>query len=169
MAKRLTLLLNTVWQISLCLYAISIGASANLTACAGSISSDARKATTTANTSEFLPDYKYRTNTWHAALLLVISIVLQICGIVTLVLMALTKAPNILGYVSTLTRDNPYAAVPAGGDALSGADRARYLANAQVRIADVRSNEGIGHIAFCTVGGDEDVTVGRLRKDRLYV
>lgn len=53
-----------------------------------------------------------------------------------------TLAPDIFGYVSSLTRDNPHIHLPTEGSALSGIDRARMLKGVKVKIADVQSGDG---------------------------
>jgi hypothetical protein len=71
-------------------------------------------------------------------LLLVITIILQICAVAGFYLKYTATAPDILGYVSTLTRDNPYTpTVPEGGNNLSGLERARLLSDLPVQIGDV--------------------------------
>jgi hypothetical protein len=59
-----------------------------------------------------------------------------------------TKGPDILGYVSTLTRDTPYVNIPEGGSGLDGSDRARLLKELRVQMRDVRPDDNVGYLAF---------------------
>ena len=169
LANRLTLLLNTVWQAGLCPYAIGLGSAANITACSiVPVVDDAQKSTAPATTITVKPRSMYVTNTWHAVVLVVISVFLQIAAIATTIIKTMTKAPKLFGYISSLTRENPHAMVPAGGTTMHGAARARYLSDTMVRIADTRPGEEVGHVSFCTVDGEQELAVGPLRKGRLY-
>ncbi|KIY03227.1 uncharacterized protein Z520_01694 [Fonsecaea multimorphosa CBS 102226] len=59
-----------------------------------------------------------------------------------------TIAPDIFGYVSSLTRDNPHIDLPDGGTTLGGLERARLLRNVKVRIADVSRDGQVGHVGL---------------------
>jgi hypothetical protein len=98
---------------------------------------------------------------------------LQICALTGIFLRAMTRAPDILGYVSSLTRDNPHIPLSAGaegsGTTLSGLDRARLLRDMRVQIADVEGDKDVERIALVGVGVDLDrVGPKRLRKGRRY-
>lgn len=160
--KRLTTLLNTVWQASMCASGISLGSSINFTLCTGLNNS----ISVTAETRTTIPQAKYIVNKIHVALLLVITVILQVCAISTLVLRTLTKAPDILGYVSSMTRDNPHANFPDGGNILDGIERSRYLADVNVCLSDIQSDKDIGHISFTNY---EKIQLGKLNKKRRYL
>lgn len=66
---------------------------------------------------------QYDCNMVFAALFLLISCILLLAGAVTLVLMSVTLAPDVIGYVSSFTRDNPYAELNQPSY-LDGIDRA---------------------------------------------
>ncbi|KAK8216130.1 hypothetical protein IWZ01DRAFT_566039 [Phyllosticta capitalensis] len=98
------------------------------------------------------------------ALYIAATTVLTLCAIVTIVLQSRIRAPDILGSVSTLTRDSPYVAAPPGGSGLESTERARLLKDMWVRIQDVRPGDEVGKIAF-----SDDKGLGtRLKWDRLY-
>jgi hypothetical protein len=78
-----------------------------------------------------------------------------------------TVAPDIFGYVSSMTRDNPHLNLPDGGSTMSGSERARALKNLRVKIADLNRGQGVGHIGLAAA--DMDVEMGRLEKTRHYV
>ena len=109
---------------------------------------------------------RYVVNRWHAALLLVISAILQAGAVAGLILPVLTKAPDILGYVSTLARDNLYFIMPDGGNTLDGVDMAKQLAHVQVGIADSRPDEAVGHVVFCRIDAGDDFPKRRLKLKR---
>ena len=119
----------------------------------------------------------YRTNMTWATILIAVSIVLLLCALISLVLRFFIVVPDILGYVSTLTRDNPdmdlsiYSKDSSsssgsndsrqndnsstasrsnikGLSLLNGIDRSRRFRDLRVRIADVAPEENVGHIAL---------------------
>lgn len=101
-------------------------------------------------------------------MLLVITLVLQLCAIVGVALKYMATAPDILGYVSTLTRDNSFTSVPEGGNTLSGLERARLLRDLNVQIGDVKCEEEKGHIAFRSVDSAAYFRSGKVPKSRVY-
>ncbi|KAK4986133.1 hypothetical protein LTR50_005505 [Elasticomyces elasticus] len=100
---------------------------------------------------------------WLALLLISTSVLLTI-GIVGIVMKERTLAPDMMGYVASMTYENPYVKVPDGGAAIDAMDRARSLKNLRVRIGDVEGKSEVGHIAF-TAG----IQTRRLEKDREYL
>lgn len=113
----------------------------------------------------------YQTNFACVGLLLTVSSMLLLCALGSLVLELSISAPDIFGFVSSLTRDSDYFEPIPGGSVLSGPERARRLKDVRVQIADVRSAEKVGHIALTRCGerGMEGVRP-RLRTDegRVY-
>lgn len=169
-AARLTTLLNTAWQASLCPYSIALGSAANLTACQDQ-SLYIPMANTTARNVEVLPNAVYIAHEWRAIVLLLITTFLQLAALATMALTAVTRVPNVLGYVSSLTRDSACMArvVPPGGSTLDGAERARLLGDVRARLVDARPGEPVGRIVFAGVedqrhGG----SIGSLRSGRVY-
>ncbi|KAG5302313.1 hypothetical protein I7I48_02620 [Histoplasma ohiense] len=98
------------------------------------------------------------------AVFLIICLVLQVLALASVVLKRLTLAPDILGFVSSYTRDNPHAPVSAGSSQ-DGLVRTRMLKDLRVMLGDVRSAEHVGHISFVAQG---DAPIGRLKKGRKY-
>lgn len=79
-----------------------------------------------------------------------------------------TLAPDIFGFVSSLTRDNPHFPVPPGGSTLDGLDRTRALRNMQVRIGDIAGPHGeVGRVGFVPV--DPQMQASHLTKERKYL
>ncbi|KAF2490259.1 hypothetical protein BU16DRAFT_517463 [Lophium mytilinum] len=105
---------------------------------------------------------QYACNMTFAAFLLVISCLLLLAGVASLVLMSMTLAPDVLGYVSSSTRDNPFAELNQPSH-LDGLERASAMREMRITLGDVNVAGETGHIAFAVTAG-----VQRLRKDRLY-
>ncbi|KAF3003174.1 hypothetical protein E8E13_009232 [Curvularia kusanoi] len=80
---------------------------------------------------------EYVCNNTFAALTIIISALLFVAASVSIVLGILTKAPDILGYVSTLGRDDPYFGqhIPSHFD---GLEATRLLRDVRVIVGDVR-------------------------------
>ena len=94
--------------------------------------------------------------------------VLLAAAVISFWLRKQTLAPDIFGYVSSLTRDNPNIRLPEGGTALSGLDRARLLKDMRVRIVDVGSSDGVGRVILAHADAPP-VMVRGLEKGKHYV
>lgn len=78
-----------------------------------------------------------------------------------------TLAPEIFGFVSSLTRDNPHFPVQVGDSALDGISRARALKNVKVKFGDVNSPQELhGRLAF--VPATFALHTAPLTKERKY-
>jgi hypothetical protein len=171
-SKRLSVLLNTLWQIGLSptttVNSNLIESQAMLTSSPQSYIEEVFAATSVTATSQTLVIIYETSNLW-ASLLLALTAVVQIIAVAGLCFKFATIAPDILGYVSTMTRHNPFTDVPDGGNTLDGLHRARLLDGMTVQIADVHpENAQTGHIAFRSINSVASATEGRLRKGRLY-
>ncbi|KAL4908310.1 hypothetical protein BDW74DRAFT_99448 [Aspergillus multicolor] len=94
---------------------------------------------------------------------------LQLSALAGLLLRSITIAPDILGYVSSLTRDNLHVPLPVGGSTLSGEDRARLLRDVQVQLADVEVHRTFGRVALVArVAGIAGADYKELRRRRGY-
>ena len=165
-SKRLTTIFNTVWQSSLWPSGIARGATGNLSAdvyIPAHIPSASTTATITREISVYDASYPF------IGLLLIITLVLQACAIAGLIFKYTATAPDILGYISTMTRDNPHVVLPNGGHTLDGLERARYLSKMKVQLADITWDRAEGHLAFVNMDGDTDFSKGKLSKKKLYV
>jgi len=103
------------------------------------------------NTTEAVVKSKeevYRVNKTWLTILIIITELLGLLGIFGLVLQLFIRGPDILGFASSLTRENVYMDLPSGGSALDGPARARALGNLRVHLADVRPKDERGYIAF---------------------
>lgn len=110
----------------------------------------------------------YVSNRSWLAIMMTCSLILQSCAIAGLVLKHRLLGPDILGFVSSMTRDNPYTHLLPGASTLDGLDRARLLKNVPVRLEDVSWSEDVGHIALTFIDGEAD-NASRLKKDRPYL
>jgi hypothetical protein len=165
-AGRLTTILNTVWQASLAPNSVSLGASANYSAAFAEFG-HFPSANTTAVISEAVPVYS--ANYLFISLLLVATLILQACALAGLVLKYTAIAPDILGHISTMTRDNPHVNVPKGGNTLDGLERANYLYDRKFQLGDTEWNQNEGHIALRSVNSDSEFRRGRVSRDRWYI
>lgn len=78
---------------------------------------------------------------------------------------------DIYGYVSSMTRDNPYFPLPPNGCTLEGTERAVLLKDVVVRLEDVAPDKKIGHLALTMAGykTPAEQSMGcRLRRTKMY-
>jgi len=97
------------------------------------------------------------------ALLLSSSTTILVIGTMALVLKRRTLGPEMFGFVSSMTYENPWVKIPQGGTMLDAMERTRLLKDVEVHVGDVRGHEDIGHIAFAT-----GHPVSKLQRGRLY-
>ncbi|KAF2994783.1 hypothetical protein E8E13_000190 [Curvularia kusanoi] len=97
----------------------------------------------------------YRASKVWVSLLLLTSIFMLLLGIASIMLQCLNTVPDILGYVSTLTRDNPYVELPTNASVLGGPERTRLLRNLRIQLTDVQPYADIGRLAVRSVKQDE--------------
>ena len=98
------------------------------------------------------------------ALLFTASGAIFITGLAGLLLKRQTLAPELFGFVASMTYENPYVRLPEGGNVLDAMERARLLKDMKVRIADVRVDDDVGHVAFTAEG-----KCRKLERGRLYI
>lgn len=108
----------------------------------------------------------YKCNYIWFSLLLVSSCILLMLGSVGTALSHLCHAPDMMGYVSSFTYNNPYMSVPSGGDSLGAMEKARLLRDVKVKIGDAEVDSEVGHVVFATL--DRAELVGDLSLDKLY-
>jgi hypothetical protein len=111
----------------------------------------------------------YKADVPWILLLLFCSVILFLLGIANIIAAFYVSVPDIFGYVSSLTRENPYVDVPDGGTMLDGTDRSRILKDLRVQLADVRVGDEVGYIALKSLAKEPGSDNGlRSRKGRLY-
>ncbi|THZ74212.1 hypothetical protein D6C84_09459 [Aureobasidium pullulans] len=108
----------------------------------------------------------YHCNYLWFVLLLTSSVILVMLGAIGSALSHLCHAPDMIGYVSSFTYNNPYMQVPSGGESLGAMERARLLRDLKVKIGDATSESDVGHVVFATVHRSD--TVGDLNAAKLY-
>jgi hypothetical protein len=100
----------------------------------------------------FQRDLTYHVDiTWFVLYMASVAIML-LCSILSIVIKVQLKIPDVLGYVSSLTRDSLYTILPVTHSAstLEGKKRAFLLKDYWIRFEDVQSNEEIGRLAIQT-------------------
>lgn len=100
-------------------------------------------------------------------ILLVSAGILFIVGTIGMMMSCHTLAPDILGSVSSHTRDNSHMWIPTGGSALGGLERTRLLFDMRVRLQDVKAEEAVGHISLASY--DEAWRRSNLDRRKLYL
>ncbi|KAH0376426.1 hypothetical protein KCU92_g9790, partial [Aureobasidium melanogenum] len=103
------------------------------------------------NTTITMNNEVYRCNYLWFSFLLVSSCILLILGSAGTALSHLCNAPDMMGYVSSFTYNNPYMNVPSGGESLGAMERARLLRDVKVKIGDARADDEVGHVVFATL------------------
>jgi hypothetical protein len=96
-------------------------------------------------------------------LLMTSSVIIFSIGAMSLALKHRTLAPELFGFVTSMTYENPWVNIPRGGTMLDATERARLLKDVEVYIGDVRGTEDVGHIALAS-----GVPLRKLERGRLY-
>jgi hypothetical protein len=107
---------------------------------------------------------EYVCNRTFASILFIIPLVLLIAALLSIVLKSLILAPDILGFVSSSTGNNPLIGEMMKASYLGGLEKARLLKDVEVRIGDVEVGKEVGRVVFAT----RKMEMDRLRKRRLY-
>jgi len=94
----------------------------------------------------------YRANRWWIGLLIASTIILEALAVASATFEFITLAPDVLGYASSMVRDNVFVPQQQTGSALHGTERSRLLKDLRVQIADVWPDRDVGYVAFTTVG-----------------
>lgn len=158
-AKRFQSLINTGWQLGFQTPATAQKPSENKTALILSNDSLLSKQnssvsyqTSATNATTIKKHDVFATNMVWLTVTMIVSLILLICGFVSMGLKYGTNSPDILGYVSSMTRDNPNFEQIPDGDRLDGLERARVLRHMKVQIVDARPWDADGHITLKKLG-----------------
>ena len=110
---------------------------------------------------------KYRIYWQWLSLDIISCTILLVAAIFSYWLRIKTLAPDIFGYVSSLTRDNENLALPTHGSALSGIERAQKLKNLKVKIGDLNTHGdgSVGRIGLAAAGQ----SVQQLQSNRRFI
>ncbi|MCJ1393765.1 hypothetical protein MMC18_006641 [Xylographa bjoerkii] len=150
---RLALLINTFWQAG---YSPTEQTSGNFSDGFATIVSTAANST--------LSQDIYTTNWGWLSTLIVCSVALLVFGVAGAIWDAQTIGPDVLGFASSIIRRNKYIDLPKGDSTMTGAERARMLADVEVMMQDVKADKEVGKIALGTVSEGTQ----RLKRGRLY-
>lgn len=169
-SQRLTEILNTYWEASRWFettirsdpYGVS---SMNRTA--REPFAELRMNATTASVASQVPIY--RASVPWILTLGVCSGTLLLLGVANVVVARQTAMPDVLGAVSSLTRENEFVELPPGGSGLDGMDRSRLIRDLNVQLCDVQPGEEVGRVALRSIKKDEDVKGAKVERDRLYI
>jgi hypothetical protein len=108
----------------------------------------------------------YQVSWGWIAVLFISSVILLAAGIASIIFDMRTIGPDVLGFASSLTRNNKYMDLPKDKDhgTMSGAERTRALGDVKVMMQDVKPGAPVGKIALGTVSEG----TRRLARDRVY-
>ncbi len=107
----------------------------------------------------------YQVNWTYLAVYLATWVVFFAAAVGGIVFKSLVIGPEVLGYVSSLTRDNPYVRVPVGGSSLDGMKRTKLLRGLRLTMKDVAGETAtVGHVAISSghSSGERSLEKGRL-------
>lgn len=159
---RMASLINTAYQTSYQLSAISQPASDNITSLKLGLdpltaAQGLGYSTTNAGATTILTQTRFVASLPWIATTIIIAFILLFCGIATLLFKYTSHNPDILGYVSSMTRDNPNfeRICIQNGDRLDGLQRARILGRLKVQVADDRPWDEESHLTLRNLGYDE--------------
>ncbi|PVH97820.1 hypothetical protein DM02DRAFT_657891 [Periconia macrospinosa] len=97
------------------------------------------------------------------SLLITCSSTILLTGFAALIMKRRTLGPELFGFVTSMTYENPYIRIPAGGSTLDAMERAKLLRDVEVCVGDVHGDQATGHIALSA-----GVPARKLERGRLY-
>lgn len=156
-AKRLQSLINTGWHIGLQGPAIGKTAEKNKTALVLSTGPEytflSNKGgvgypVSATNATTIEEHDIFASNMIWISFTVIVSLILLACGITSMVFKYRTRSPDILGFVSSMTRDNPNFEQIPHGDQLDGLERARVLRHMKVQIVDAKPWDSDGSVSL---------------------
>jgi len=104
----------------------------------------------------YITEIQYRCNKIWATVLIFCLIILLISGILNIILEYHIMGPDILGCISSLTRDNIHCPLPKGYSTMDGDERARLLRDIHIRLTDVNAKNEPGHLAVVWCDPDKN-------------
>lgn len=156
LSSRMSTLLSTLWKIAVAGKYIYNHTVADNSTCITKFTDACRQSgylPAQAEASLVKSVQTWRANKIWIGITMAVSIIALTFGILGLLLKRMVKAPDILGYVSTMTRDNPHFNGPGGGERLDGVERARLLRSEDVKLMVVSDNsDNLGHMALTSDG-----------------
>jgi hypothetical protein len=171
-SRRFSTIVNTYWLSSMVAQS-STGTIQNtpvpqvLRPCTGGILQCFISRAATANVTHSVE--VYICHPWWLALLLAASTILFLVSVVGAASRWKTRAPDFLGFASSVARDNPYVAADGGNSAMDGLELTRALGDLRIRLADVSEENEYGHLAVSSLAPGQGPGSMSLRKGRLYL
>lgn len=154
-AKRLQSLVNTGWQLGFQGPATAKKPDENETALMLSANPETSwygvgvgYPVTATNATTVKKHDVFASNVIWIMITMIVSFLLLSCGIVSMMFKYGTNSPDIPGFVSSMTRDNPNFEQIPDGDKFDGLKRARVLGHMKVQIVDVKPWDSDGHVTL---------------------
>jgi hypothetical protein len=157
--NRLALIYNTFWRATVAPSIVT----------GGSINSTFKDTPIMIKTSanwRYVTPQVYRLHIGWLVPYLTTVAVLCACAIITVVVRFQLRVPEILGNVSTITRDSLFLSIQSPASVLDGDERGRLLKNYWIRLQDIQPESQFGRIAFSS---NKLISKFRLQKGRLYI
>jgi hypothetical protein len=164
-AKRLQSLINTGWQLGFQGPATAKKPEGNETVLMLSVglnrtNPDIGYQVSAANATTIEKHDVFMSHKIWIAVTTVVSFILLLCGSLSMIFKYGINSPDVLGYVSSMTRDNPNFEQIPDGDRLDGLERARVLRHLKVQIVYVKPWDSDGYVTL--------KPVDQLKKEILY-
>lgn len=154
LSSRMSTLLSTLWKIAVAGEYIYNHTVAENSTCVTNFTIACRQSgyyPAQAEASLVTSVQTWKANKAWIGITMAVSIIAFAFGILGLLFKRLVKAPDILGYVSTMTRDNLHFEGPGGGERLDGVERARLLRGEDVKLMMVSDTSNhVGHMALAS-------------------
>jgi hypothetical protein len=164
-AISLAQLLNTYWIASIGTEALVLGHPEDFSALS---SLSVQETQFSNNTATVTLDEEIMVCNWGWLVALVVAtLAMFLAAVVGMAVDLQIWIPDLSMNISTITRSNPYFALPHGGAAMSDAKRYRLLKDVKARFGDVVPEGQVGHLVIgdCYEDGGR---VMRFQKDRYY-
>jgi hypothetical protein len=108
--------------------------------------------------------FVYQINHGWVAAYMICCIILFIASVMSILLEAVSVAPDVFGHASSLARESRYLHLPKTSSAMNEVDRALIIGGVEIMMQDVRADANVGRIAI----GMKHNGAQRLEANRLY-
>ena len=153
LSERLTQVVNTYYLSALLPEGMTGNFSAPLDSNREEIYNKDYAAIPTTVTQAAWKPYTYQINPAWLTIFIIASTIMLFAAIWTAIIAHRTLIPDVLGYVSTMTRDTSDPSFPGGGTTLDGLDRSRLLKDIPVRLGDSKAGDAsAGYLSFTGAG-----------------
>jgi hypothetical protein len=161
--RRFSLLWNTLWKIGWARKSVEGGGWGDATINTANMSTVASVEHAASNVTFPLPAVYAINRAWMAMYFVSVA-VMFLAACFSLVVHSLCRAPQVLGYASSLVRDSRYFEDVTGvyGNSVEdGPEKSKRLGRMRVMLTDVRDGRGAGKIAFAPQGMGKRIEKGR--------